>query len=155
MDINTLNIINTFLICSLGIIIISLIISLNRKIDKLTKVWKNQYLNKLEYENQNNFSPIYYQNSLTDFVCELEDIETMMNKINSNCYQIIKLPVSKIKMKFQKKYIKLNENLNYKQNYDMNYIYQFVDKENNIYKLETMYYNNKYIFIDFIKINKK
>lgn len=155
MDINTLNIINTFLICSLGIIIISLIISLNRKIDKLIKVWKNQYLNKLEYENQNNFSPIYHQNNLTDFVCELEDIETMMNKINSNSYQIIKLPVSKIKIKFQKKYIKLNENPNYKQNYDMNYIYQFVDKENNIYKLETMYYNNKYIFIDFIKINKK
>lgn len=155
MDISILNTINTFLICSLGIIIISLIISLNRKIDKLIKVWKNQYLNKLEYENQNNFSPIYYQNNLTDFVCELEDIETMMNKINSNSYQIIKLPVSKIKMKFQKKYIKLNENPNYKQNHNMNYIYQFVDKENNIYKLETMYYNNKYIFIDFIKINKK
>ena len=155
MDINTLNIINTFLICSLGIIIISLIISLNRKIDKLIKVWKNQYLNKLKYENQNNFSPIYYQNNLTDFVCELEDIETMINKINSNCYQLIQLPVSKIKIKFQKKYIKLNENPNYKQNYDMNYIYQFIDKENNIYKLETMYYNNKYIFIDFIKINKR
>lgn len=155
MDINILNIINTFLICSSGIIIISLIISLNRKIDKLIKVWKNQYLNKLEYENQNNFSPIYYQNNLTDFVCELEDIETMMNKINSNCYQTIKLPILKIKMKFQKKYIKLNENSNNKQNYNMNYIYQFIDKENNIYKLETMYYNNKYVFIDFIKINKK
>lgn len=155
MDINILNTINTFLICGLGIIIISLIISLNRKIDKLIKVWKNQYLNNLKYENQNNFSPIYYQNNLTDFVCELEDIETMINKINSNCYQIIKLPVSKIKIKFQKKYIKLNENANYKQNYDMNYIYQFIDKENNIYKLETMYYNNKYIFIDFIKINKR
>lgn len=155
MDINILNTINTFLICSLGIIIISLIISLNRKIDKLIKVWKNQYLNKLEYENQNNFSPIYYQNNLTDFVCELEDIETIMNKINSNCYQTIKLPILKIKMKFQKKYIKLNENSNNKQNYDMNYIYQFIDKENNIYKLETMYYNNKYVFIDFIKINKK
>lgn len=153
MDINTLNTINTFLICGAGIIIISLIISLNRKIDKLIKVWKNQYLNKLEYENQNNSYPIYCQNNLTDFVCELEDIETMMNKINSNSYQIIKLPVSKIKIKFQKKYIKLNENPNYK-NYD-NYIYQFADKENNIYKLETMYYNNKYIFIDFIKINKK
>ena len=155
MDINTLNTINTFLICGAGIIIISLIISLNRKIDKLIKVWKNQYLNKLEYENQNNSYPIYCQNNLTDFVCELKEIKTMMNKINSNTYQTIKLPILKIKMKFQKKYIKLNENPNYKQNYDMNHVYQFIDKENNIYKLETMYCNNKYIFIDFIKINKK
>ena len=131
-------------------LLIMLLFNMNKKLKDLTKLvhiqWKQNYLNQIRYENgfYLNSELKYYKNNINDqFTYEQEDIEYIMKKINSNNYQTINLPKSKITLN-------LKGNKTYENKY---YLFKFIDKNKNYYKLETLLDEDKrFVFINFEKI---
>ena len=142
------------IILSVAYLIITIMLfNMNKKLQKIFQIlhvqWKQEYLKDLKCENQNSSDIIrYYKQSDNAFICELEDIEYLMKKINENAYYNLTLPKTKLNLKFLTRYKnpKLKENVLYQDKYD---IFKFIDEQRKIYKLETLLEHNKFIFIDF------
>ena len=108
------------------LIITIMLFNMNKKLQKIFQIlhvqWKQEYLKDLKCENQNSSDIIrYYKQSDNAFICELEDIEYLMKKINENAYYNLTLPKTKLNLKFLTRYKnpKLKENVLYQDKYSV------------------------------------